>query len=180
MNKRKRRFWVCTAIVAFASTAARPIFAQATAESVTFFCVMHEGELATMVRTSATEMPVIRWDEAVVSPDINLQMDCATSAARFQASYDEGLLNYITTGRMDGDLVVCSSLTLKGACQSRLLDLMPTPRPRLALQRVLQIPLPSGGPLSDTDCRAYVDWSRYIARGYENSTDDICPGKAIQ
>ena len=143
-----------------------------------FACDDSEGITTTVARSPAGEVPIVRWDAAVVALETTPQADCTASTERFQAAYDEGLLSYLTTGRMNGQLVVCSATEFNGGCQSRLLDLQPTSKPRIALQQVLQIRLPASGPLSDTDCRAYVDLGRYLAGGYDDNNADICPPKA--
>ncbi len=146
--------------------------------ALTFACDDSEGIATTVVQTSAGEVPIVRWDAAVIALETTPQADCTASTERFQVAYDEGLLSYLTTGRMNGQLVVCGTTELNGVCRSRLLDLRPTPKPRIALQQVLQIRLPASGPLSDTDCRAYVDLGRYLAGGYDDLSDGICPPKA--
>jgi hypothetical protein len=144
-------------------------------ESLAFSCQVSEGVPTTVVQTPAATVPIVRWDSAVIAIATTPQTDCETSAGRFQAAYDEGLFSYLTTGRMDGHLVICTTDAVSGRCLSQLLDLRDTPKPRLALQRVLQIPLRTEGPISDTDCRAYVELDRYLAGGYSDNRDDLCP-----
>jgi hypothetical protein len=146
----------------------------ARTESLTFACQVSEGVPTTIAQTPAATVPIVQWNSAAIALETNPQTDCEASAERFQAAFDEGLLSYITTGRMSGQLVMCTADSLNGGCQNRLLTLRPTPKPRLALQRVLQIPLPTDGPISDTDCRAYVELNRYLAGDYTGE-EDICP-----
>lgn len=136
------------------------------AEPLTFSCQISEGTPTTIAQMSEAVIPIVRWDSPVIAVETNQQADCEASAERFQASYNSGSLSYITTGRMEGQLVVCAAEAVGERCLNRLLDLQATQRPRVALQQVLQIRLPTEGPISDTGTIPYVSLSRYLSGGY--------------
>lgn len=140
-------------------------------EALAFSCHIDEGIPTTVAQTPTATVPIVRWDKAAIAIETTPQTDCETSAAQFQTAYDDGLLSYITTGRMNGQLVACAADTLSGRCLSRLLGLRATQRPRVALQEVLQIRLPTEGPISDTGPRPYVALDRYLSGGYDSTAN---------
>ena len=136
--------------------------------ALAFACHRDQGVPMTVAQTSAATVPIVRWDRTVIAIETTPQLDCETSAAQFQTAYDNGLLSYITTGRMNGQLVACAADTVSGRCLSRLLGLRATQRPRVALQQILQIRLPTEGPIADTGPRPYVELDRYLSGGYDS------------
>lgn len=136
-------------------------------DPLAFSCQISEGTPTTIAQQSEAVIPIVRWDSPAIAVETTQQADCEASAERFQAAYNAGALSYITTGRMEGQLVVCAAETVGDRCLNRLLDLQTTPRPRVALQQVLQIRLPTEGPISDTGPRPYVSLSRYLNGDYK-------------
>jgi len=143
---------------------------QETVQNTTFACQMDEDIPVTVAQTPVATVQIVRWDAAAIAIEATPQADCETSADQFQASYEDDLLSYITTGRMEGQLVACAADKVSGRCLSRLLSLQQTQRPRIALQQVLQIRLPTEGPISDTGPRPYVELDRYLNGGYTRIT----------
>ncbi|MEM9980329.1 MAG: COP23 domain-containing protein [Cyanobacteria bacterium P01_D01_bin.2] len=137
-----------------------------TPEPLAFSCQLDEGTPTTMAQMPEGVIPIVRWDSPAIAVETTQQADCEASAQRFQAAYSAGTLSYITTGRIEGQLVVCAAGAIGDRCLNRLLDLQATPRPRVALQQVLQIRLPTEGPISDTGPRPYVSLSRYLSGDY--------------
>lgn len=180
---------ISLSVIASSSVTLSPAFAQIdsnreiTLETDTleeraldFSCQINQGTPTTVIQTPDATIPIIFWTSRAIALETTPAGDCEASIDRFQTAYDDGLFNYITTGRMNGQLVVCTADTLNGVCASRLLDLRITPKPRLALQSVLQISLPTEGPISDTDCRAYVSLDRYLQGDYDGQ-ESVCPSK---
>lgn len=143
---------------------------------ITFACEQNDGVLTTSAQTAGeTSVPIVHWDTGAIAIENTPEIDCEASTHRFQAAYEDGTFSHITTGRMDGQLVVCATAGEGERCLNRLLNLAQTQRPRVALQQVLRIRLPvTGGPISDTGCNAYVGLSRYLSGGYSNPTPDTC------
>ncbi|MEL6468654.1 MAG: COP23 domain-containing protein [Cyanobacteria bacterium J06623_4] len=143
--------------------------------AVTFACERSNGALTTSARTEGISVPIIHWNTEAIAVEDTPDADCEASVHRFQAAYEDGNFSHITTGRMDGQLVVCATEGEGERCLNRLLNLAQTQRPRVALQQVLRIRLPiAGGPISDTGCNAYIDLSRYLSGSYNNPTQDTC------
>ncbi|MEL6136235.1 MAG: COP23 domain-containing protein [Cyanobacteria bacterium J06626_23] len=138
------------------------------ASRLQFSCIVDTDVPELMARTGDVKVSVVSWDSAeiAISPESTPAADCQASAARFQTLHDAGLLHYITTGRMDGQLVVCAAEVAQGRCVGRLFDLVSTQRPRRSLQRVLSIRLPTEGPIEETGPRPYVSWTRLLQGDY--------------
>ncbi|NMF65713.1 hypothetical protein DP113_14465 [Brasilonema octagenarum UFV-E1] len=71
-----------------------------------FFCGMNEGMLATLVRTSQGNIPMIRW---ISGNDSEKTARCKDVSARFQRTYENGTLNYLRTGTIKGQPVICAA-----------------------------------------------------------------------
>ncbi|MEL6606090.1 MAG: COP23 domain-containing protein [Cyanobacteria bacterium J06614_10] len=143
--------------------------------AITFACERSNGALTTSAHTEGISVPIVHWDTDAIAIENTPAADCEASTQRFQAAYEDGTFSHITTGRMDGQLVVCATVGEGERCLNRLLNLAQTQRPRVALQQVLRIRLPvAGGPISDTDCNVYVGLSRYLSGGYSNPAENTC------
>lgn len=140
---------------------------------ISFVCDRSTDIPTTVARSSESTIPILRWDADEIGHEDSPQIDCETGSERFQSAYDSSLLTYITTGRMDGQLVVCAAEATGERCLIRLLDLdiAANRTPREALQQVLHIRLPTSGPIDETGPRPYISFERYFNGGYE-STDN--------
>jgi hypothetical protein len=156
------------ATVALALLPAAAVSPPGAAVGTTFFCGASNGIPATIARTSGGEVPLILWD----SPDIGDSGDtrqklCEDVSQKFQNYYDSGTLNYITTGKRDGQVVACAAQGAGEPCSGVLFPLKPDERnPKSALQRILRIRVPADGPISETDTRVYINLDKYLNGKY--------------
>ncbi|MGP1371290.1 MAG: COP23 domain-containing protein [Almyronema sp.] len=153
---------VAIALVGLASVEA----AQAEAV-VTFDCRLQAGVPTTVAQTSQGIVAVVQWssNEIAIAPGATAASACEAATEQFQ-TYLATETAYITTGRMNGELVACAASQAGGGCQGRLFALQPEVRPRTALQRILQIRVPNDGPIEETGPRLYVSFARYLQGGY--------------
>lgn len=94
------------------------------AQSTTFFCGMSNGVPATIAQTPRGNVSVIRWVSSYFSgAGYNPQTRCQEVSGRFEAYKNNGTLNYITTGIMNGQPVVCTRSTNGGGCNGLLFTL---------------------------------------------------------
>ncbi len=155
--------------LAIAATAATANLTQpATAQSVRtqFYCGTSQGVPTTIVRGSRGNLPVIRWTSTAFPPPYTPDERCRIVSQRFQAYHDNGTLNYITTGMMNRQPVVCIARRQGGDCTDLLFTLQPGITPtqaRRTLERLLNYrALSQGGALNQTGERPYIDVEKYL------------------
>jgi len=89
------------------------------AQSKKFFCGRSDGVLATVVRKSKGNVPIIIWDyRGFEASGWTPQRRCQVVSDRFQEYGDRGLLGYIRTGTVNRYPVLCVANYQGGACPS--------------------------------------------------------------
>lgn len=150
------------------------------AQGTTFECSTINGVPTTIARTSQKQVAVIRWvsdfgSEAGFTP----QKRCQLVSARFQEYYTQGKLNFLTTGRKNGQNIICIAETQGGNCTGQLFTLKPEANPGETLKNLLNVRTGAGGPLNETNDRVYIDMNQYlrdaIALAIDPSTDLSTP-----
>lgn len=87
--------------------------------TVNYVCQqLSDGTFATIARTSIGDVPLIKWTKQI-STQWTPQERCQTVAERFQNYDNSGVLNYLTTGRINGENVICVADS-NGDCNRRL------------------------------------------------------------
>lgn len=133
-----------------------------TSEKVTFSCDTNNGVPATVAKTSYRITPLIRWvsdfgGEVGYTP----QKRCEEISNRFQQYYNQGVLNFVTTGRQNNQNIICVSSEKGGACQGLLFTLKPSDNPSQVIEQMFEVPGYASGPLeqdSSSDFpRIYID-----------------------
>ena len=158
-------------------TVATTFFPQSstTAQEVKFVCATNQGNYATVVRhPQHGEVPIINWVSDYFSESgYTPQQRCEMVSARFQKYHNQGILNYLTTGRMNRQNVVCVAESENGGCADLLFTLKPGSNPSSTLQRLMNVRAQAGGPLNETGGRIYVNMDDYI----ENKADSQTSGE---
>jgi len=141
--------------------------AQANSSSEFYCGVDRDGATpATIIRhPQHGEVPVIRWvsdyfEESGYDP----QTRCEMVSKRFQDLHDNGALQYLTTGRMNRQPVVCVSPSDGGECEGLLFTLKPTSNPNQTLQDLMALRAGASGarPLNETGARLYINFEDYV------------------
>lgn len=155
--------------IAFLPTAimAQPSYAQTSyPQDRTFFCGSSYGVPATIAKTSRGEVAMVLWNSSDLGQsDSTPQQLCEEVSDKFQTYYNRGELNYITTGGMNEQTVACLAEGDQDPCQVRLFPIKPND-PRVRLQRIFRIRVPSSGPITETDTPIYVDLEKYLNGEY--------------
>ena len=130
-----------------------------------FYCgVSSDGIPTTFVRNSRGTFPVVRWvsrifDDAGYVPETR----CRQVSSKFQQFYERGLLNYVTSGRVNQQPVICVSNRQEGPCLGILFTLKPEQNAQRTLQQLFDIRSnASAGPLEESQGRFYLDLNQYI------------------
>jgi hypothetical protein len=150
-------FLAAGSLVSFTGTAAK-------AQSSVFYCGTDEGIPTTMASTSQDEVPVIRWvSDHFANSGWTPQARCEEVSQRFQTYHQDGSLKFLTTGRMNGQPVVCTADRQGGGCIALLFTLKPTSNPGATLQQLIDVRFRASGALSETDDRVYIDINQILA-----------------
>jgi hypothetical protein len=88
---------------------------------------------------------------------------------RFETLRQQGRLNYLTTGRMNGLPVICTAKQAGAACDGLLYTLKPGQDPTTTLTRLLDVRFKARGPLNETPERLYINVNELISGNGANS-----------
>lgn len=136
------------------------IGSEAKAQEKTFFCGRKDGNPTTLARTPRGNTAVITW--VTTLGGVTPQERCTIVSERFQTYYEQGLLNFITTGKMNGQLVLCVAQRRGGACKESLFTLKPGSDPAETITRLFNASRFASGPISESNCRLYVDMTQFL------------------
>lgn len=128
-----------------------------------FFCDESRGVPTTAVKTPSGVMPVIKWvSHAFLPSGYTPRARCRDVSARFQTYYDNGMLNYITTGIVNRQPVVCVTDSTGGPCQGILFTLKRGANASRVIQQLFDIRAGAAGPLYESEARLYFDMDKYL------------------
>ncbi len=110
-----------------------------TDEKVTFRCkegfdsASQKKLPTTYARNERGKIAVVRW-ETTYFKDYTPQQRCEEVSPRFQTAYENGSLQYLTNGTMNGEPVICTARSDGGDCDTLIMTLRRNddPKPILA------------------------------------------------
>jgi len=148
-----------------------------------FFCGEATGVPATIGTTqSGKTVPVIRWTSTTFDAvGWTQKKRCEAVSERFELYREQGRLKYLTTGRMNGQPVICTTDKDGGACDGLVYTLKPDQDPTQTLKDLLEVKTLKGGPLNETTPRLYIKMSDVMNtadKNFSGSTSGI--GKSLQ
>ena len=130
----------------------------AKAGDTNFACQVVGGVPATVALTPAGQKTVIRWVSGYFSESGYTPMTrCREVTERFQTFMNQGVLNYITTGYMNSQPVVCVTSSNGGGCQGLLFTLKRGENASRVLQQLFEVKAGAGGPLNESSERVYIN-----------------------
>ncbi|MBD2361209.1 hypothetical protein H6G36_08455 [Anabaena minutissima FACHB-250] len=146
-------------LIALSSIAA--IAPSSLAEGKTYFCESHKGIWTTFARNyNNQKIPVIRWVRTL--GNYTPKARCQAVSDRFQSAYENGILNYLTTGISARQAVICAASQYGGPC-SQILFTLKSPRDASSvLQNLVEIGYKARGPIlqsDDASDQVYIDMS---------------------
>ncbi|NEP57423.1 MAG: hypothetical protein F6K31_10415 [Symploca sp. SIO2G7] len=129
-----------------------------------FVCEKSHGVPTTFVRTPEGKYPIIKWVSSYFSgAGYTPEVRCKDVSKRFQTFYDNGVLNYITTGIFNNQPVVCVANTYGGPCQGVLFTLKRGQDASRVVQQLFDLRAnPNEEPLRESGSRVYFDLNQYI------------------
>ena len=145
-----------------------------------FFCGSSGKIPATKATTrSGKNIDVIRWtSDTFEEAGWSAQRRCEEVSSRFEKLRLEGRLKYLTTGRMNGQPVICSTSSRGGSCDGLLYTLKPNQDPGATLQSLLNVRSRASGPLNETTERIYLEIEEVINTAEINNSRDISKPKS--
>ncbi len=132
-------------------------------QSTNFVCGVSNGVPTTMAQTQRGNVPVIRWTSNNFSDSgWTPERRCQEVSSRFQTYHEDGSLNYLTTGVMNGMPVVCTTNQEGGTCQNLLFTLKEGANAGQTLRDLLQVRTHATGPLNQSEARVYINMQDYL------------------
>ena len=130
-----------------------------------FYCDQGKNGIpTTFVKTPQGTYPVIRWvSDYFLSAGYSPMTRCRQVSNKFQLFYDDGRLDYITTGIVNSQPVVCVSGQKGGPCQGVLFTLKPYQNASETIQKLFDIRVGAAtGPLYESSSRFYLNFNDYL------------------
>ncbi|MEC4988653.1 MAG: COP23 domain-containing protein [Oscillatoria sp. PMC 1068.18] len=134
--------------------------------NIAFFCgASRDGIPTTLASTSQGDTAVIRWvSDYFSSSGYDPEKRCNQVSERFQTYYQLGILNYITTGIIERQEVICVSSIYGGPCDGVLFTLEPGESASRVIQGLFDIGKFGLNPLkqSSGEDQIYIDFHKFL------------------
>jgi hypothetical protein len=130
-----------------------------------FFCGKDSnGNPTTYVNTpSGSNIPLIRWVSDYFEPsNYTSEARCQDVSQRFNRFYRQGTLNFVTSGFINDQPVVCVADRRNGPCTATLFTLKSGQNATQTIQQLFDVRVGNAGPLLESEKRIYVDMKSYI------------------
>jgi uncharacterized surface protein with fasciclin (FAS1) repeats len=147
-------------------TAALP---STSTQGTSFICVSGTNGLPTTYAVTARgRVPVVRWFSDYFSGGgFTPERRCQDVSARFQSFYNSGQLNFIASGYVNGQAVVCAAQASGYPCTGAnvLFTLKPGSNAADTVRRLFNIRAGASGPLyesQDEPSAVYIDFKQFL------------------
>jgi Circadian oscillating protein COP23 len=128
-----------------------------------FYCGQSKSVPTTMAQTSRGAVPVIHW-VSTLGEDYPPEYRCKIVSEKFQTFYNDGMLNYLTTGTVNQQPVICAAQQENGPCSGVLFTLKPNSDPGRTLQRLLSIrDRAPGMVLNESAPQIYINMADFLS-----------------
>ncbi|PZV17276.1 MAG: hypothetical protein DCF22_03685 [Leptolyngbya sp.] len=128
-----------------------------------FFCGQSsQGSPTTFVNTPTGNISLIRWVSHYFNHSgYNPTVRCQEVSQRFNRFYNQGILNFVTTGIVNNQPVVCVASEMGGPCQGVLFTLKSGQNVPRTIQQLFDVRVGASGPLFESESREYLDMRPY-------------------
>jgi hypothetical protein len=128
-----------------------------------FYCGQSKRVPTTMAQTSRGAVPVIHW-VSTLGENYTPEYRCKIVSEKFQTFYNNGMLNYLTTGTVNQQPVICAAQKENGPCSGVLFTLKPNSDPGRTLQRLLSIrDRAPGAVLNESAPQVYINMADFLS-----------------
>lgn len=136
-------------------------------QPTTFYCELGNGMPTTMAITPRGKVPIIRWFSTYFTGSgYTPERRCQEVSVRFQTYYNNNTLNYVTTGVINNQPVVCVTSTSGGGCQRLLFTLKRGQDASRTLQQLFDVRAGASGPLYESSggskTNTYIDMNNLL------------------
>ncbi|KYC38803.1 hypothetical protein WA1_34950 [Scytonema hofmannii PCC 7110] len=108
--------------------------------NITFFCGEKEGVPATLARTFKGTYPIIKWKKKYYSEtEEDPLIRCVRVSGIIHTYHQQGILDYINIGKIQGKRVVCAINQVDKKCSRLLYILEPGENPKLELKVLREV-----------------------------------------
>ena len=154
--------------LSFSVIALTSLCTSANAKANYFSCEIISNVPTTVANmASGKKVSVIRWVSNTFSNSgWSPSARCNKVSQRFTELNQKGTLRYLTTGRVNGQNVICAAIRKGDRCNDLLFTLKPGQNPTATLHRLFNVQRKANaGPLNETGDRGYVNVNTLL--GYE-------------
>lgn len=150
----------------FAMLPILPFFFPYESYAYEFVCGSVKGFPVTVAETARGDIPVIYWISNDLSGSWTPQKRCEDVSQKFQAAQDNQQLEYLSSGVINGQQVICTSNRFEGNCINVLFTLKATDDPKKILLQLLDLRgLANGQAIEQSEYdRIYIDFEEYLNR----------------
>ncbi len=141
-----------------------PLMTYSAATPNSFFCGKDsQGNPATFISTPQGIRPFVKWvSHYFAESGYTPATRCKQASNRFDMFYRQGRMNYITTGTVNRQPVICVAGQMGGSCTGILFTLKPEEDANRVIQQLFYAKAGKSGPLLESGERQYIDVNRYI------------------
>lgn len=142
-----------------------------------YACLTFNGVPTTLaIKVDGEPIPVIRWTSSipVYSAGLSPERRCKEVSARFDTLNRQGRLKWLTSGRINGDSVICSALRKGLGCDALLFTLKPWQNANSTLRQLARLPMTKEPP-HETNGRLYVSIDELLSTPQDPAVEQ--PGK---
>jgi Circadian oscillating protein COP23 len=149
-------------ILTYVATAVAPV--GASGENGKFYCGKNGNVPTTMAKTSRGDVAVIRWvSRGVFGDAYPPEVRCNIVSEKFQSFYQDGTLDFLTTGVVNRMSVICVAQAQDGPCNGVLFTLKPGGDPGRTLKLLLGVRIRSSGPIAESSAtRVYIKMKDFL------------------
>ena len=142
-----------------------------------FYCGNNGGVPATIVSHSVHgNVTLIRWvSDYFEGSGYDAQTRCELVSERFQTHKENGTLQYLTTGILNRQKVICASGTNGGECEGLLFTLKPNSDANQTLLDLTNLRIYAGEmpPLNETNGRLYINFEDFVREKAEEADSGL-------
>jgi hypothetical protein len=152
-----------------------------------FVCGSNQGRPTTLaILPDGGKVPIIRYSSgAFEQAGFSDQKRCEEVSARFQYFNDLREIDFMTTGKINGQNVICVTRREGGDCsrdlksEGLLITVRPGANPNVTLQQLVNVRVQAGSTLEENEGRPYVNTQCLInASGSQEAYESCAKGTA--
>lgn len=135
------------------------------AQPTQFVCQKRGKVSTTIAKTPRGNVPVINWKSDIFKGSgWTAERRCEEVSSRFQRFSEAGQLNFLTSGTMNGQPVICVATEEKGGCVDLLFTLRPDSKktPNETLNDLLDVRARQSSALTESEGRLYINMNDFL------------------